>query len=229
MIKNASNSFLALKLSYINAIAIICEHYGADILEVARGIGLDRRIGSDFLQAGPGWGGSCLPKDVNSLAFVANEKGFSFSLLREVMLMNEVVQAHIVQKVKNLVGSNLEGLKIAVWGLTFKPNTDDLRESPAIRIVMLLLQEGASVSCFDPTVDIAPNSISSASIHDSIEKSVVDADLILLLTEWSEFTNVEPRAIGPTMAQMRILDCRNLLDQTKWKNAGFMFKALGRA
>ena len=227
-IKNASNSFLAMKLSYINAMAIICELYGADILDVSRGIGLDSRIGSNFLQAGPGWGGSCLPKDANSLAFTANAKGYSFSMLQEAIAINEHMQTHIVKKTEELVGGNLRGSKVAVWGLTFKANTDDLRDSPAIRIVSQLLHEGASVACFDPMVRGIQKSINGASVHDSIEKSVENSDLILVLTEWSQFREFDPELIGQAMAKRNVFDCRNLLDKEKWEKAGFRFKALGR-
>jgi UDPglucose 6-dehydrogenase len=228
-IKNASNSFLAMKLSFINAIAIICELYGADILDVSRGIGLDSRIGSNFLQAGPGWGGSCLPKDANSLAFTANARGYSFSMLQEAIAINEHMQTHIVKKTEEFVGGNLRGSKVAVWGLTFKANTDDLRDSPAIRIVSQLLREGASIACFDPMVRTIQKSINGASIHDSIEESVENSDLILVLTEWSKFREIDPEFIGQGMAKRNVFDCRNLLDRKKWEKAGFRFKALGRA
>ena len=228
-IKNASNSFLAMKLSYINAMAIICELYGADILDVSRGIGLDSRIGSNFLQAGPGWGGSCLPKDANSLAFTANAKGYSFTMLQEAIAINEHMQTHIVKKTEELVGGNLRGSKIAVWGLTFKANTDDLRDSPAIRIVSQLLLEGASISCFDPMVRANQKSIFGANIHDSIEKSAKNSDLILVLTEWNEFREVDPGFIGGVMANRNVFDCRNVLNKENWEKAGFVFKALGRA
>ena len=227
-IKNASNSFLAMKLSYINAMAIICELYGADILDVSRGIGLDSRIGSNFLQAGPGWGGSCLPKDANSLAFTANARGYPFSMLQEAIAINDHMQTHIVKKTEELVGGNLRGSKVAVWGLTFKANTDDLRDSPAIRIVSQLLLEGASVACFDPMVRAIQKSINGAVIHDSIEKSVENSDLILVLTEWSQFREFDPQLISQAMAKRNVFDCRNLLDKEKWEKAGFRFKALGR-
>jgi UDPglucose 6-dehydrogenase len=217
-----------MKLSYINAMAIICELYGADILDVSRGIGLDSRIGSNFLQAGPGWGGSCLPKDANSLAFTANARGYSFSMLQEAIAINDHMQTHIVKKTEELVGGNLRGSKVAVWGLTFKANTDDLRDSPAIRIVSQLLLEGASVACFDPMVSANQKSINGAVIHDSIEKSVENSDLILVLTEWSQFREFDPELISQAMAKRNVFDCRNLLDKEKWEKARFRFKALGR-
>lgn len=228
-IKNASNSFLAMKLSYINAMAIICELYGADILDVSRGMGLDTRIGSNFLQAGPGWGGSCLPKDINSLVFTAKAKGYSFSMLQEAITINENMQTYIVKKTEELVGGNLRGSKVAVWGLTFKANTDDLRDSPAIRIVSQLLAEGACVACFDPMVRTNQSSINGAIIHDSIKMSVENCDLVLVLTEWNQFREIDPESIGQVMAKKNVFDCRNLLDGKKWEKAGFRFKALGRA
>lgn len=228
-IKNASNSFLAIKLSYMNAMAIICELYGANILDVSRGIGLDSRIGGNFLQAGPGWGGSCLPKDAHSLAFMANAKGYEFSMLQEAIAVNDQMQTHIVEKIRDLVGGNLRGSKIAVWGLTFKANTDDLRDSPAIRIVSQLLRSGANISCFDPTVRNLPNLINGASVHESIEKSVEGTDLIVVLTEWGEFATIDPNSVRPIMAKKKILDCRNILNKENWEKAGFVFKALGRA
>ena len=227
-IKHASNSFLALKLSYINAMAVICELYGADVLDVAKGIGLDHRIGPEFLFPGPGWGGSCFPKDTSALVHMAGSVGYRFGLLSEAIEVNNVVQERIVEKVLSSFDGSLHGKKIAIWGLTFKANTDDLRDSPAVQVVSRLLDLGAQVHCFDPAVKSVPFAIPLAGIADSVETSCEGAELLLVLTEWSHFAQVQPSEIAEKMASKRIIDCRNILDPEIWKNAGFTYQGIGR-
>jgi len=227
-IKHASNSFLAIKLSYINAIAIICEMYGADALDVAAGIGLDHRIGSEFLRPGPGWGGSCFPKDTSALLFMANQKGYEFAILREAIAVNQVVQDRIIEKICNLAGGSIDGKKIAVWGLTFKANTDDLRDSPAVKIVSRLLALGARVNCFDPAKFEIPAQIIQANISRSALESCQDAELLVVLTEWLEFGLVQPAQVVEIMSSLNVFDCRNILDRDKWMDAGFSYQGLGR-
>lgn len=227
-IKHASNSFLALKLSYINAMAVICELYGADVLDVAKGIGLDHRIGPEFLFPGPGWGGSCFPKDTSALVHMAGSVGYKFGLLSEAIEVNNVVQERIVEKVLSSLDGSLHGKKIAIWGLTFKANTDDLRDSPAVQVVSRLLDLGAQVHCFDPAVRSVPFAIPLAGIANSVETSCEGAELLLVLTEWNHFALVQPSEIAEKMASKRIIDCRNILDPEIWKNAGFTYQGIGR-
>jgi UDPglucose 6-dehydrogenase len=227
-IKHASNSFLAVKLSYINAMAIVCEMYGADVLDVSRGIGLDHRIGSEFLMAGPGWGGSCFPKDTSALMKMASSKGYEFGILREAIVVNEVVQNRIIEKITNLVGDDIRDKKIAVWGLTFKANTDDIRDSPSIEIVSRLLNLGAQIHCYDPTVSKIPDLISQARLGHSAEDACDDAELLVVLTEWPQFALVLPSQIASKMTSLQIFDCRNFLNRSQWIDAGFSHHGVGR-
>jgi UDPglucose 6-dehydrogenase len=228
-IKHASNSFLAMKLSYINAIAIICELYGADVLDVSKGIGLDHRIGAEFLTPGPGWGGSCFPKDTNALLYMARSAGYKFGLLGEAIEVNNVVQKRIIERILSSLDESISGKRIAVWGLTFKANTDDLRDSPAIQIVSALLGLGAQIRCFDPTVRVIPPAIRQAEIVDSVETSCEGAELLLVLTEWSQFSQINPITIAKKMTSKRIIDCRNILDPDTWSEAGFQYHGIGRS
>lgn len=227
-IKHASNSFLAVKLSYINAVAIMCELYGADVLDVARGMGLDRRIGSGFLTAGPGWGGSCFPKDTSAFLKMAHAKGYEFTVLRETIAVNKAVQDRIVEKVCSSIGGDIRGRKVAVWGLTFKANTDDVRDSPSVKIISRLIALGAEVSCYDPAVKVMPLVIPQAHLAASVEESCERAELLIVLTEWSQFVEVQPNQISQKMSSKQIIDCRNILDKHRWIDAGFSYQGLGR-
>ena len=227
-IKHASNSFLAVKLSYINAIAIMCELYGADALDVARGIGLDSRIGSGFLNPGPGWGGSCFPKDTSALIRMAHARGYEFAMLREAIAVNQAVQDRIVEKVCSSITGDIRGRKIAVWGLTFKANTDDVRDSPSVKIISRLISLGAEVSCYDPAVKMIPLMIAQAHLAASVEQSCDRAELLIVLTEWPQFAVVQPNQISQKMASKQIIDCRNILDQHRWIDASFSYQGLGR-
>ena len=227
-IKHASNSFLAVKLSYINAIAIMCELYGADALDVARGIGLDSRIGSGFLNPGPGWGGSCFPKDTSALLQMAHARGYEFAMLREAIAVNQAVQDRIVEKVCSSITGDIRGRKIAVWGLTFKANTDDVRDSPSVKIISRLISLGAEVSCYDPAVKMIPLMIAQAHLAASVEQSCDRAELLIVLTEWPQFAVVQPNQISQKMASKQIIDCRNILDKYRWVAAGFSYHGVGR-
>jgi len=227
-IKHAANSFLAVKLSYINAIAIICELYGADVLDVVEGLGFDSRIGKKFLNPGPGWGGSCFPKDTSALIHMASSRGYEFPLLREAINVNIEIRKRIINKVITTHSRANEKKRIAIWGLTFKANTDDLRDSPAIEIVKELLQHGAQVRCFDPAVHELPLQIEGATLCNSAISACENADVVVLLTEWAEFALIDPSDVASRVIIKKIIDCRNLLDRDKWLTAGFEFQGLGR-
>jgi UDPglucose 6-dehydrogenase len=228
-IKYAANAFLATKLSFINSIAAICEGVGADINDVVVGMGSDKRIGENFLRPGPGWGGSCFPKDSRALVKIAEEAGYSFDLLTGVITVNDQQFDRVAGKVATAVGGDLRGKRIAVWGLTFKAGTDDLRDSPAIAIVERLLLKGAHIVAFDPTViehrTGLPNAIELAG---SPADAANNADALVILTEWDEFKWVDPQVIATTIGGRTVVDARNLLDRTAWHKAGFVHVGIGR-
>ena len=227
-IKYASNAFLASKLSFINAIAAICEGVGANIQDVIIGMGSDKRIGNSFLQPGPGWGGSCFPKDTRALIRIAENIGYSFDLLKQVILVNDQQIERVFNKVRMAVGGDLSGKKVAVWGLTFKAGTDDLRDSPAVAIVIKLLEAKAVVHAFDPTVTDLRNGLpENIVISSSAIGATADADVLILLTEWEEFKYISPQNIALSMASKQVIDARNLLDRTQWQNSGFTYQGIG--
>ena len=227
-IKYAANAFLATKISYINAVAAICEGVGADINDVVLGLGYDKRIGHEFLRPGPGWGGSCFPKDTNAMVKIAQDAGYDFGLLKGVITVNEQQYGRIVGKIREAAGGTLKGKKIASWGLTFKALTDDLRDSPAVEIVTRLLAEGASVSVFDPTVKVAPTGLDAITISISPLGACAGADVIAVLTEWDNFRLVLPTDAADAVRTKQIVDARNLLDRTEWRRAGFEYQGVGR-
>ena len=221
IIKYASNSFLAIKLSFVNEIAAYAESTDANALEVLNAMGLDKRIGKDFLKPGPGWGGMCFPKDVSALKESAREKNVPIPLLDAALESNLKAHARIVDKCKKDLGGSLKDKKISVWGLSFKANTDDTRFSPAISVIELLLAEGAQIKAFDPIVKGVENL--SIEVSDDVKKNVTGADAIVLLTEWQEFKEIDPKKISDLMNQKIIIDSRNLLHKNKWEKAGFVF------
>ena len=221
IIKYASNSFLAIKLSFVNEIAAYAESTDANALEVLNAMGLDKRIGKDFLKPGPGWGGMCFPKDVSALKESAREKNVPIPLLDAALESNLKAHARIVDKCKKALGGSLKDKKISVWGLSFKANTDDTRFSPAISVIELLLAEGAQIKAFDPIVKGVENL--SIEVSDGVKKNVTGADAIVLLTEWQEFKEIDPKKISDLMNQKIIIDSRNLLHKNKWEKAGFVF------
>lgn len=228
LIKHASNSFLALKISYINAISQICERVGADVEKVAEGMGYDRRIGKAFLKAGIGWGGSCFPKDVAAFIKLAEDIGYPFNLLKEVQKINKEQRLLVIKKAKELLW-NLKGKKIAIFGLSFKPDTDDIRESPSIEIISLLLKEGAIISCYDPkAIENMRKIFSEITYCSTPYECVENASLIILLTEWKEFRNLEFEKIKGLMKTPYIIDGRNFFDKDKLKEIGFVYKGIGR-
>jgi UDPglucose 6-dehydrogenase len=228
MIKYASNAFLATKISFINEIASICERLGADVKEVARGMGLDRRISPEFLDAGVGYGGSCFPKDVKALAHMASMAGAHPQLLRAVMEINRDMRRLVLQKARAELGS-LEDRTIGVLGLAFKPNTDDVREAPAIEIIHLLQSEGARVKVYDPAAneaarDILPGVELCADAYCVAE----GADAVILLTQWSEFRRLDLDRIRDAMQFPLLVDGRNLYDPHDMLRRGFIYHAIGR-
>ena len=227
-IKYAANAFLATKISYVNAIAAICEGVGADINDVVLGRGYDKRIGHEFLRPGPGWGGSCFPKDTKAMVKIAQDAGYDFGLLKGVITVNDQQYDRIVGKIRAAAGGILTGKKIATWGLTFKALTDDLRDSPAIDIVTRLLAAGASVSAFDPTVIVAPKGLDAVNICASPLEACADADVIAVLTEWDDFRSVSPTDAARVVRTKQIVDARNLLDRSEWRQVGFDYQGIGR-
>jgi UDPglucose 6-dehydrogenase len=231
LIKHASNAFLAMKISFINSVANICESVHADIVEVATGIGLDQRIGPKFLSAGLGYGGSCFPKDVKAFHAVASRTGTNFDLLKEVERINQAQQFNFLEKVRGVLGS-LQGKKLGVLGLAFKAGTDDVRESPAIAFVRLLLGEGCSVAAFDPAaIKNAQSVLPATGVTFEPDPYFVadDADALLVLTEWPEFAQLDFEEIKQRLRQPIVLDGRNLLDGKKLRSLGYTYEGVGRS
>ncbi len=227
-LKYAANAFLATKLTFINAMADICEAVGADIFDVATGIGLDPRIGADMLRAGPGWGGSCFPKDTRALVNIAANNGYDFALLRGVIETNDQHYARIAQRVLEECGDSVEGVVVAAWGLTFKANTDDLRDSPAIKILTMLHNAGAVIRAYDPTAKKQYDHYPWIEVCDSPFSACEGASVLAVLTEWSEFTHVDPVAVAQAMQYPRVIDARNHLDRELWQDHGFVYRGVGR-
>jgi UDPglucose 6-dehydrogenase len=227
MIKYASNTFLATKISFINAIANICDAVGADVKEVALGMGYDARIGFEFLKPGPGFGGSCLPKDSRALIRVAHDNGYDFHLLKGVLEVNDEQHRVIARKVERLV-DGVAGKTIAVWGMAFKPNTDDTRDSPAFAVVRLLLEGGARIRGYDPVVGEASFARAGIERAPGPIEAADGAHAVLVLTEWNEFRWVDFAKLHATMATPVIIDARNLLDSHTLRQMGFTYEGVGR-
>jgi UDPglucose 6-dehydrogenase len=226
-LKYAANSFLATKLTFVNAIADICELVGADIFDVVGGLGMDPRIGDQFLNPGPGWGGSCFPKDTRALVKIAEEQGYDFALLRGVIQTNDEQYERVALKVVNVCGGTVAGKTIAAWGLTFKAHTDDLRDSPSIAILTLLHNMGAHIRAYDASaraVEQYPWIERCSSALEACE----GADALAVLTEWPEFARVDPTAVASALRGASVVDGRNVLDIDAWKSAGFEYRGIGR-
>ena len=227
-IKYAANAFLATKISYINAVAAICEGVGADIHDVVLGLGFDKRIGDAFLKPGPGWGGSCLPKDTSALIKIGEQVGYDFDLLRGVIVVNEQQYERVFQKVVNAAGGILRGKTIGVWGLTFKANTGDLRDSPALRIVGILNEAGAIIRAFDPAVDVLRSNLDGIELFSTPLDAVEGAEVLVVLTEWEVFKGVSPNDVKSLMKSHNVVDARNVLEKDAWQQAGFGYQGIGR-
>jgi len=231
LIKHCANSFLALKISYINAISAICEVSGADVEKVANGIGMDHRIGRDFLNAGIGYGGSCFPKDIAAFITIAERLGVPFNLLKEVQRINNVQKERFLKAIRETLWV-LREKRIAVWGLTFKPDTDDVRSSVAIELVADLLREGAHVVAYDPKgmqKARAIKAIADAQFASSALEAVADAEALVIATEWNEFANVDLAVLKGKMRTPIVFDGRNLLDPGTMGRLGFHYHSIGRA
>ncbi len=228
LIKYAANSFLALKISYANAIAKLSELLGADALKVLEGIGMDKRIGNMFLSPGPGYGGSCFPKDVKALISIAKDNDYPFSLLEEVELINHQSRRDVVRKARKLLGE-LRGKKIGILGLAFKSNTDDMRDAPAIDIINLLQNDGAEITAFDPKAMESSTAVLKNIGYTKDAYSVADkADLLIVLTEWNEFKELDFEKIKKSMKTPNIIDGRNLYDPEQLRSQGFNYMGIGR-
>src|SRR3954451_8486363 len=228
MIKLASNAFLATKISFINEIANVCEEVGADVGEVARGMGLDERIGSSFLRAGIGYGGSCFPKDVTALKMLAGNTGYHFQLLTAVIEVNELQKRRVVGKLEKHLGS-LIGKRVALLGLSFKPDTDDMREASSLVLAARLQGEGAEVVAYDPvSEDRASELLPAVTLADSAVEAMAGADAAVLVTEWPEFGELEWAEVAKQMASPVFVDGRNFLDPKTMPHAGFTYESIGR-
>ena len=230
MIKLASNAFLATKISFVNEIANVCERVGADVEEVARGMGMDSRIGQSFLRPGIGYGGSCFPKDVTALKQLAGNTGYSFQLLASVIEVNELQKRRVIGKLQDRLGS-LRGRRVALLGLAFKPHTDDMREASSIVLASRLIAEGASVVAFDPVAAERARGVlpGAVEIAGSMLAAVTDADAVVIVTEWPEFRAVLSAEVHAAMRGPLIVDGRNLLDPNEAVAAGFTYVPIGRA
>ena len=228
MIKLASNAFLATKISFVNEIANVCEEVGADVGEVARGMGLDRRIGPAFLRAGIGWGGSCFPKDLKALKQLAGNTGYHFQLLTAVIEVNELQKRRVVKKLQHRLGS-LAGRRVALLGLAFKPDTDDMREASSLVLAARLQGEGARVSAYDPVAtDVARGLLDNVEFCESALDALDGADAAVLVTEWPEFAELDWAAAAGRMARPLLIDGRNFLDPSQLRSAGFEYEGIGR-
>ncbi len=223
--KYAANAFLATKLSFVNAVAAVCEAVGADVDDVLLAMGYDHRIGHDFMRPGPGWGGSCFPKDTRALVRIAEDAGYDFSLLRGVVAVNEEQFDRVVAKVA--AGVDLDGARVALWGLAFKAGTDDTRESPALAIAGRLVARGALITAYDPQVRCVD--LDGVTVVPSALEAATGADALVVATEWDEFASVDPDELAGAMRGRHVVDARNLLDAEALRRRGFRYLGIGRS
>ncbi|MFC7342483.1 UDP-glucose dehydrogenase family protein [Saccharopolyspora griseoalba] len=229
MVKYAANCFLATKLSYVNAIAELCERLGADIADVTEGMGYDRRIGQSFLQPGPGWGGSCLPKDTAALLQVAEAVSFDFPMLRATISANSHQRMRMVAKVREACGGSLDGVRLGVLGLTFKAGTDDLRDSPALEVARLLAEEGADLIAYDPGLrGDEPGLPASLTLVDDPYLAAKESAALVVLTEWQEFRALDWGRVAGVLTGPVVVDTRNHLDPDVLRRAGLSWRGVGR-
>jgi UDPglucose 6-dehydrogenase len=226
MIKYASNAFLATKVSFANAIATLCESVGADVRQVVLGMGYDHRIGSEYLRPGPGWGGSCFPKDTAALVHIAEDAGYDFGLLKGVIAVNDDQAERTIAKAIRLAGGSIEGKTVALWGLTFKARTDDLRGSPAVAIARRLGSQGARVLAYDPTVR---QPLDGMEVCADPYEACVGASVLIVATEWDELRWLDFTKVGDLMEARAVLDARNLLEPAMLRRLGFVYQGVGVA
>jgi UDPglucose 6-dehydrogenase len=228
--KYAANSFLATKISFMNEIAKLCELLGADVDMVRRGIGSDDRIGKRFLFPGIGYGGSCFPKDVQALVKSSNEVNYEFKILNAVMEVNETQKVHLIPGIKKYFKNNLKGKHFALWGLAFKPNTDDVREAPALYMIEALTREGATISAFDPEgmKNVKKQIGDKIAYSDNQYDALKDADALIIATEWNEFRTPDFSRIAASLKNKAIFDGRNLFDLHAIEDLGFHYESVGR-
>jgi UDPglucose 6-dehydrogenase len=231
-IKYASNAYLAAKVSFANAVANVCEAVGADVRDVLLGMGYDKRIGFEFLKPGPGFGGSCFPKDTKAMVRIAEDHGYDFDLLRGVIAVNEEQYERMAMKVERAVGGSMSGVVVAAWGLTFKARTDDLRDSPAIEVLQRLRERGAErVRAFDPGVrakGATSPQLEGIEVVDDPYAACEEADVLVVLTEWDDFRWLDLAKVAGVMKAPRIVDTRNLLEPAAVRRRGFTYDGLGR-
>lgn len=229
MIKYASNAFLATRISFINEISVICERLGADVNEVARGMGLDKRIGPHFLNAGAGYGGSCFPKDVKALANMALTHGTHPQLLNAVMEINDFQRKHVVMKVRDLLDGSVESKVIGILGLAFKPNTDDIRDAPALTIARTLINQGAIVRAYDPVaMDNVREEMPNIQLCGDSYEVADGADILIIMTEWNEFKQLDMSRLKTLLKEPIVVDGRNLYKPETMRELGFIYRGVGR-
>jgi UDPglucose 6-dehydrogenase len=227
--KYAANAFLATKISFINEVANLCERVGADVHAIARGMGLDRRIGPKFLHAGPGFGGSCFPKDTRSLAHFARQLGSGFEIVEAVVRVNQRQRELMVEKIAAALGGSLEGKSVGALGLSFKPETDDMRDAPAIDILQGLLERGAAVRAYDPqAMAHAARILPGVALCKDAYEVARGADALVLITEWNEFRMLDLARIKSLLSQPLIVDLRNVYKPAVMRAAGFTYVSVGR-
>jgi UDPglucose 6-dehydrogenase len=230
MIKYASNALLATYISYINEIALICERLGADVKEVVRGMGYDKRINAQFLQAGVGFGGSCFPKDVKALAHMAEKVETTPHILNSVLTVNQAARDLFTEKVVRMLGGSVKGKKIGVLGLSFKADTDDMRESPSIDIIKALQEQGAKIQAYDPVaMEASRGSLEGIRYCDDAYGAAEGADALLLITAWNEFKQLDMRRLREAMSGSIFVDGRNIYDPVEMRDAGFVYAGVGRS
>jgi len=228
MIKYASNAFLATKISFINEMATLCEKVGADVQLVAKGMGLDKRIGSKFLHAGPGFGGSCFPKDLAALVQTGERSGYSMQIARAASKVNDEQRQRMVEKIRDTIG-DLRGKTFAILGLSFKPNTNDLREAPALAIAEILIKQGATIRAYDPVaLEEASRTLNGLTSCEDAYHAAEGTDALILMTEWNQFRNLDFERLKTLMRQPVLFDLRNVYDPTKVAALGFLHVSVGR-
>jgi UDPglucose 6-dehydrogenase len=231
LIKYASNAFLATKITFINEVAELCDRLGADVHHVAKGMGLDKRIGPKFLHPGPGYGGSCFPKDTQAMSEIAHEAGRPFEIVDTVIAVNDRIKQRAIERVHEAIGEELKGKTVAVLGLSFKPETDDMRESSSIPLVSALVEHGAKVKAFDPVAmdnarEILPDGVEYC--EDSYD-AADGADVLIIVTEWNQFRSLHMERIRSLLKRPVVIDLRNLYDPQRMKEQGFQYSSVGRA